>query len=92
MLVSNVDVHCCSGAGVDEMSEADERRLVSLLNAVVGCMHKCLMYNREDKENNRDVGGLFTIDCMKMIMSPLVYQVMMLRAICKSAQFAKCAA
>ena len=46
-----------------------------LLDAVVGCMHKCLMYNREDKENTHDVGGLFTIDCMKMLMSPLVDQV-----------------
>jgi len=57
------------------MSDTDERRSCSLLNAVMGCMHKCLMYNREDKDNVHDVGGLFTIDCMKMLMSPLVDQV-----------------
>jgi len=38
-------------------------------------MHKCLTYNREDKDNVHDVGGLFTIDCMKMLMSPLIDQV-----------------
>jgi len=46
-----------------------------LLTAVVGCVHKCLQYNREDKDKTHDAGGLFTIDCMKMIMSPLVEQV-----------------
>ena len=54
----------------------DERGLLcGLVSAVVGCVHKCLVYNREDKENTHDVGGLFTIDCMKMLMSPLVDQV-----------------
>ena len=63
---------------MDESSDTDEqreRRWCSLLNAVVGCVHKCLLYNREDKDNAHDVGGLFTIDCMKMLMSPLVDQV-----------------
>ena len=46
-----------------------------MVDAVVGCVHKCLLYNREDTENTHDVGGLFTIDCMKMLMSPLVDQV-----------------
>jgi len=61
---------CFAGTAADE-----EQRLCGLVDAVVGCMHKCLMYNREDKENAHDVGGLFTIDCMKMLMSPLVDQV-----------------
>ena len=61
------------------MLRADARvsvqTLCSLLNAVIGCVHKCLVYNREDKDNVHDVGGLFTVDCMKMFMSPLVDQV-----------------
>jgi len=67
--------HCCPGAGNDETSDTHEQRWCSLLTAAVGCLHKCLMYNREDKDNSHDVGGLFTIDCMKMLMSPLVDQV-----------------
>lgn len=61
---------CCAGGGADE-----EWRACGLVDAVVGCVHKCLLYNREDTENTHDVGGLFTIDCMKMLMSPLVDQV-----------------
>ena len=69
---------CCPGASADESTDTDEQRewrSCSLLNAVVGCVHKCLLYNREDKDNTHDVGGLFTIDCMKLLMSPLVDQV-----------------
>jgi len=54
----------------------EQRRYWSLKTATVSCVHKCLLYNREDKDNVHDVGGLFTIDCMKMLMSPLVDQVM----------------
>jgi len=64
--------NCCPGA---EIPDADEQGACNLLNAVVGCLHKCLLYNREDKDKAHDVGGLFTIDCMKMLMSPLVDQV-----------------
>jgi hypothetical protein len=33
------------------------------------------LYNREDKDNSHDAGGLFTLDGMKQIMLPLVDQV-----------------
>ena len=46
-----------------------------LLDVVLGCLHKCLLYNRQDKDNPHDAGGLFTLDCMKQLMKPIVSQV-----------------
>jgi len=48
-----------------------------LLNAVLGCVYRCLLYNREDKDNPHDAGGLFTLDGMKQLIQPLVDQVIL---------------